>query len=273
MIYDFDSIEKNSPLILFKNNDLLVLNDDNGRAFPTAGMFTAGEFAALRFHSAGEYSGLNCYGADLPEETRVSLPHKFLSMRGAISSFDSERFLAAAKANQIVMWDRNTQYCGRCGSPTVADETERVKRCPKCSLDFYPRISPAVIVLITRGDEMLLGQNKRFVNQKMYSCIAGFMEPCETFEECLAREVKEEINIKIKNIKYFASQPWPFPDSLMVGFTAEYDSGEIIPDGSEIVDARWFKAGSLPDELPNHYSIARKLINSEQARILAEKKK
>lgn len=272
MIYTFDSIGKNSPLLLFKNNELLILNGDEDRALPNAEMFSNGALADLSFHQTGSYKGALCYGADITESARISLPHKFISMRGAIMSFESEGFLAIAKANQILLWDRNTRYCGKCGGKTVADEHERVKRCPNCGLDFYPRISPAVIVQITKGDEMLLGQNARFQNTKMYSCIAGFMEPCETFEECLAREVMEEINIKIKNIKYFASQPWPFPDSLMVGFTAEYDSGELKPDGIEIVDARWFKADNLPETLPNPYSIARRLVDATKERLLKEKK-
>lgn len=269
MIYTFDSISKNSPLLLFKNNELLILNGEAAGALPTAGMFSNGNLSGINFHHTGCLNGADSYGADITHSQHFNLPHKFISMRGAITSFDYESFLAIAKANQILQWDRNTQYCGKCGGKTTSDERERVKRCPDCNLDFYPRISPAVIVLITKGDEMLLGQNARFQNAKMYSCIAGFLEPCETFEECLAREVMEEVNIKIKNIKYFASQPWPFPDSLMVGFTAEYDSGELKPDGIEIIDAKWFKAGSLPETLPNPYSIARKLVDYTRDRILA----
>lgn len=272
MIYTFDSIAWNSPLLLFKNNELLILNEDNVPALPLAGMFPHDVLTGLNFHKTGRYNGSDCFGADITNDDPISLPHKFISMRGAIMSFDSERFLAISKANQILQWDRNTRYCGKCGGKTVADEGERVKRCPSCNLDFYPRISPAVIVQITKGDEMLLGRNARFQNKLSYGCIAGFLEPCETFEECLAREVMEEINIKIKNIKYIASQPWPFPDSLMVGFTAEYDSGELKPDGIEITEARWFKADNLPEGLPNSYSIARKLMDLVREKILAEKR-
>jgi NAD+ diphosphatase len=123
---------------------------------------------------------------------------------------------------------------------------------------FYPRISPAIIVAVTRDDEILLAHNNNF-KQNRYSVIAGFVEPGETFEDCVKREVMEEVNVKVKNIKYFSSQPWPFPDSLMIAFTAEYDEGEIRPDGIEIGDAGWYKRDNLP-EVPTNTSVAGRLI-------------
>jgi NAD+ diphosphatase len=138
-------------------------------------------------------------------------------------------------------------------------EGERAKVCPKCGYLAYPRIAPAIIVAILNGDKILLAHNRNFRNN-IYSLIAGYVEPGETFEQCVAREVGEEVGIRVKNIKYFGSQPWPFPYSIMVAFTAEYDGGEITPDGFEIVDAGWYSHDNLPF-IPAKGSVARKLID------------
>lgn len=136
---------------------------------------------------------------------------------------------------------------------------ERAKVCPSCGFVNYPRISPAMIVAVTRGREILLAKGSRFQGG-FYSVLAGFVEPGETFEECVEREIKEEVGLKVKNINYFGSQPWPFPDSLMVGFTAEYAGGDITIDNKEILDAGWYTAEGLP-LIPGNGSIARRLID------------
>jgi NAD+ diphosphatase len=138
-------------------------------------------------------------------------------------------------------------------------EIERAKKCPNCGLLHFPRLAPAIIVAIERGDRLLMARSRRFTTG-MYSVLAGFVEPGESLEETVAREVKEEVGISLKDIKYFGSQPWPFPHSLMIGFTATYASGEIVMDDSEIEDAGWFTVDSLPP-LPGKISIARKLID------------
>lgn len=184
---------------------------------------------------------------------------KFIPLRGLLGRMDDELFLAAGRSYHLLTWNHNHQFCGRCGSPVMMKSDELAKYCPSCALVVYPRISPAVIVAVTKGDQILLAHSGRFKN-KMYSVLAGFVEPGETFEECIVREILEEVNISVYNIKYFGSQPWPFPDSIMVGFTAEYKSGEIKPDGKEILEAGWFSRGNTP-ELPGKWSIARKLID------------
>ena len=156
-------------------------------------------------------------------------------------------------------WDRTHQYCGRCGTKTIDAEGERAKRCPNCGLSNYPRLSPSIIVRINRGDEILMARAFRFP-PGMYSVLAGFVEPGETLEEAVEREVWEEVRIRVKNIRYFGSQPWPFPHSLMLGFTAEYAGGEIEIDQVEIEDAGWYSAANLP-QLPPRLSIARRLID------------
>jgi NAD+ diphosphatase len=150
-------------------------------------------------------------------------------------------------------------HCGRCGSPTEHAPGERARRCPQCGHAAFPRLSPAVIVRVTRGDEILLARAVRFPGG-VYSVLAGFVEPGESLEECVARELEEEVGIEVTDIAYFASQPWPFPHSLMIGFTATWVSGDLRIEEAELVDARWFTRDNLPD-LPGRLSIARTLID------------
>ncbi len=163
----------------------------------------------------------------------------------------------------MVAWDRTHRFCGQCGAPTEDEPHERAKRCPACGLIGYPRLSPAIIIAVVRktdqGDRLLLARNHRFPTGR-YSVIAGFVEPGETLEECAQREVCEEVGIRIRNVRYFGSQPWPFPNSLMIAFTAEYAGGEITLEESEIAEAGWFAAGALPD-IPPRMSISRRLID------------
>ncbi len=143
--------------------------------------------------------------------------------------------------------------------PNYLKMTERAKRCPQCGFLYFPRLAPAIIVLIERGDQLLMARSHRFA-PGVYSVLAGFVEPGESLEEAVVREVKEEVGISIKDIRYFGSQPWPFPHSLMVGFTATYAGGDISVDPTELEDAGWFTVDSIPP-LPGKLSIARKLID------------
>jgi NAD+ diphosphatase len=171
----------------------------------------------------------------------------------------------AGRASQIVEWDRSHQFCGRCGSATRDRQSERAKECPRCGHIVYPRVSPAMMVLVTRGKELLLARSKRFP-QPVYSALAGFVEAGESIEDCIHREVREEVGIEVRDLTYVASQSWPFPHSLMIAYNAEYASGEVRPCDDEIVDARWFGLEELP-QLPNPVSIARVLINSTIERL------
>ena len=185
---------------------------------------------------------------------------QLLGLRSLMGSMEEELLRVVGVASQVLDWDRNHQYCGRCGTLTVPSETERSRTCPNCSLTAYPRISPAIIVAVTKGDKILLGHNRRHRTSKTYSVLAGFVEPGESLEECVRREVMEEVRVELDDIRYFASQPWPFPDSLMVAFTASYSGGEIKVDGEEIVEADWFDKDHLPP-IPPHGTIARRLID------------
>lgn len=156
-------------------------------------------------------------------------------------------------------WDKNHQFCGRCGNPTKTMKDEMAKICPKCGFISFTRLSPAVITAIIREGEILLANHVRTPGN-MYGLISGFLEAGETLEEAVEREIMEEVSLKVHNIEYFGSQPWPFPNSFMIGFTAEYESGEINVDENELIDAAWFDADHLPD-IPSKMSISRELID------------
>ncbi len=169
---------------------------------------------------------------------------------------------AASRARELEEWRDSNQFCGKCGvamRPHV-NPSERSFVCPQCGYMAYPKISPAVIVLVTKGEQILLQRNTHYQSVK-WSLVAGFVDPGENFEEAVHREIAEEAAIKVKNVRYFGSQTWPFPSNIMVGFTAEYASGELHPDGDEVIEATWFTREQLP-EIPRQGSIARVMIDA-----------
>jgi NAD+ diphosphatase len=207
----------------------------------------------------GQLDGAHCFSGELGQSTTIPDDMTLLGLRRLFELLDSDMFQIAGRAIQTVNWDRDHQYCSRCGTPTETKDDERVMTCPQCGLMQYPRISPAIIVAVVRQDRILLARNARFPGG-FYSVLAGFVEPGETFEECVRREVKEEVGVDVKNVRYFGSQPWPFPNSLMVGFIADHADGEIAIDNTEIIDAGWFEVTELPP-IPGKISIARRLID------------
>jgi NAD+ diphosphatase len=207
----------------------------------------------------GYLAGQPCFAADPPPDFQ---PEENLDFRGLKSLFgriNESHLWVAGRANQLVRWSRHHRYCGKCGQATTEKADERARVCAACGLVNYPRVSPAIIVAVIKDDQILLGRSGRFPGG-FFSVLAGFVEPGEGLETCVEREVFEETGIAIKNIRYFGSQPWPFPDSLMVAFTAEYAGGEIRIDGKEIVAADWYTKDNLPD-IPPGISIARQLID------------
>ncbi|MEZ4830721.1 MAG: NAD(+) diphosphatase [Caldilineaceae bacterium] len=217
----------------------------------------------LGYVENGTGTRVHCYSAECDADAPLGEGLAAEGLRQLYTRLDDVFFSIGGRAVQIVDWDRNHQFCGRCGTPTEPTPHERARRCPRCGLSSYPRISPATICAVTRRDEdgerILLARNHRFPPGR-YSVLAGFVEPGESLEECVAREIHEEVGIYVKNIRYFGSQPWPFPNSLMLGFTAEYDHGDIVLEEAEIADAQWFRADNLP-QLPPPMSIARRLID------------
>ena len=207
----------------------------------------------------GTLKGTRCFAAYLPDDTEPPANMDFLGLRSLFGELNEGFYGIAVKALSIINWDSTHQFCSQCGSRTENRRDILARQCPTCGFTMFPRISPAVIVLVERGKKVLLARASRF-KEDLYSVIAGFVEPGEALEETVAREIKEETGIEVKNIRYFGSQPWPFPDSLMIGFTARYAGGEIKADGEEIVDAKWFAADQLPN-IPGKISIARSLID------------
>lgn len=167
-------------------------------------------------------------------------------------------YLKAGKCQELLYWDQNTRFCGVCGAPMHMD-TDISKKCTECGKEVWPQLATAVIVLIHRGDEVLLVRAKNF-KRDFYGLVAGFVETGETLEEAVAREALEETGVTITNIRYFASQPWPYPCGLMVGFNADYVSGEIHLQQSEIAKGGWFRSDNLPN-IPEKLSIARMLLD------------
>jgi NAD+ diphosphatase len=209
----------------------------------------------------GSLRGRHCWVVDAgagdggPDSSR-----SFVDLMRLFGTVDESTWVAAGRAVQLVDWFRNHRYCGRCRTETVEAEGERARRCPRCNLLAFPRLAPAIITLIERDDgRALLARNARWPGG-MFSCLAGFVEPGESVEAALRREVAEEVGIEVDNLRYFASQPWPFPHSLMLGFHARHAGGQIACDGREIAEAQWFSPGDLPD-LPGPISIARWLID------------
>lgn len=182
-----------------------------------------------------------------------------IGLRESWNLLPRSQYNMAGKAAELIYWDSNTKYCGCCGAP-MKRSTDISKVCTICGKEIWPQVSPAIIVRIHKGDQIMLVHAKNFRRSEMYGLVAGFVETGETLEECVRREVKEEIGLSIKNIKYFASQPWPYPCGIMLGFTADYDSGEIHLQEEEIADARWVSKNNLP-VIPDKMSIARRLID------------
>jgi NAD+ diphosphatase len=206
----------------------------------------------------GEWHGMRCYAADL-DKLPENISGELMPVRSLLSLAGTEAIYLAGRAIQLLDWQKNHRYCGKCGALTTIRESQFAMSCPACGLVAYPRISPAVMVLIRRGDELLLARSPRF-RPGVYSALAGFVEAGETLEQCAIREVLEEVGIEIANLRYFRSQSWPFPNSLMAAFFADYGGGEIKPDPLEIEDAQWFSCSTLP-ALPEPVSVARQLID------------
>lgn len=188
-------------------------------------------------------------------------------LRTAMMGMPPEQMGLAARAAQLIEWERAHQFCGVCGTPTEHVSAERARRCPSCGHLAYPRITPAMMTLIWRSGEVLLARGPNF-RPGVYSALAGFVEAGETLEQCVVRETAEEVGVSIGDLKYFGSQSWPFPHSLMVAFTARWTGGEIVPQPGEIEDAQWFSIDALPI-LPPLFSISGHLIR-DTVQALAE---
>jgi len=254
---------------IFRGSEILTTEDVDNCSFllpelPVRSAAAPLGLPALGCHYLGRLAGRHCIAAEVPADVSPPPGMTFRGLRALFGLVSDDLFAVAGRAAQIVEWDRSHRYCGRCGAPTELATGERAKRCPRCGHLHFPRLSPAVIVLVERDDHVLLARSPHFA-PGMYSALAGFVEPGESLEEAAQREILEEVGIEVTDLRYFGSQPWPFPHSLMLGFTARYAGGEIRIDRREIEDARWFTAHTLP-RVPQRLSIARRLIDNFVAR-------
>ncbi len=245
--------------LAFRGVELLVFQEEGTAArVPTGEEWAALGLPAEEPHLVGSLGEAEAWGVGVPADAEPPAGMAFQGLRRLFGALDEEVWKLAGRAVQIVDWDRDHRFCGRCGAGTERKEDELARVCPHCGLQQFPRISPAVIVRIERGDEILLARSPHFA-PGVYSTLAGFVEPGESLEETVVREVREEVGVEVANVRYFGSQPWPFPHSLMIGFVADYAAGDLRLQEGEIEDAGWFTADTLPG-LPSHYSIARRLI-------------
>ena len=255
---------------VFSGSEILVKND-SVPLLDEVELFLAEN--SIEPKSGGKFFGtigrVNCYAFSLPAgfdtDDFESLAgdscgvHQFVLLRRYLTELDTEVCEAAGFASHLLHWDLHSRFCGSCGEKNNWYKSEWAKKCPECGNVQFPKISPAIIIMIRKGNDILLAHNKNFPEGR-YSLLAGFMEIGETIEETAAREVREEVGIEIENIQYISSQSWPFPDSLMIGLSADYKSGDIEPDGTEIIHAGWYNTGNFPS-IPGHGTIARRIID------------
>jgi NAD+ diphosphatase len=249
---------KQSLWFAFQGERLLVYRDGPVRV-PLAGGSADLDLDFTFRRKVGDLAGRACWAVEVDPDAGPPEGMVFRDLRSFFFGVDEVFFRMAGRAKQIVGWHAAHRFCGRCGGETEPVSGELAKRCTRCGMMHYPRLSPAAIVLVGRGDRILLARSPGFPKE-MYSVLAGFVEPGESIEETIVREVREEVGVEVENINYFGSQPWPFPNSLMIGFTVDYAGGELTPEPGEIEDAGWYTPENLP-QLPPETSIARAMID------------
>jgi len=253
----------------FRRSEIVVVNGASRPELPCCIDLSVHGLAAQRAQYLGLYGGRHAYAVELSEAHALPEGWATLGLRDLFGLVDTTLAALSGRAYQILEWDRNHQFCSRCGTRTEPRADERSRACPACGLTSYPPISPAIMILVTHEGRLLLARKPAFPPGR-FSALAGFVEPGEMLEDTVIRETREEVGVEVKNIRYFGSQPWPFPHSLMIAFTAEYAGGELRPDGVEIEEARWFAPDALP-KLPPPISISRRLIDTIAGRLAAGK--
>ena len=260
---DFKTNNSNKKLIIFNNNKIIFDTDINNFILDYACLNI--DIDKSMYVGIGESNNTLYYAVDVTNTIFSINDQGYTSLieidiRSILVKSSAEEIAMVGRAQHLLDWYKNSQFCGACGSKNMFSDKEGAFYCSCSKNMLYPKISPCVIGIILNGDEILLARNKLFP-EGMFSAIAGFVEASETLEQTFEREIHEEVGLKVKNIKYFGSQPWPFPNQLMIAFTCEYESGEIEVDGEEIVEASWFNVSNMPN-IPHTSSISGQLINS-----------
>ena len=248
--------------IFSAHGELLIRTAEKDLELPLASVWPFAQWPTVRRLYLGTLHGQPCYAAEA-ELSKAPPGWTFEGLRALWTRLDEAVIGVAGQALQLLEWDRTHQFCGRCGASTERRGEDRARCCPACELIFYPRLSPVIMVRVVRDGRILLARAPRFA-PGVYSVLAGFVEAGETLEQTLHREVAEEVGIQVRNLRYFASQSWPFPHSLMIAFSADYAGGELRVDGREIVEADWFSPDRLPG-LPSPMSMAWRLIQDFMA--------
>lgn len=249
------------PCFAFHGNTLLLKSTPTGEiTIPTADEIqsaaeTTGELHEVTMNDGRIVNAIALAAEPTPPDGWITT-----GLRASYDLLPPDIYDAAGKAYQILYWDSHSRYCPVCGTPTVR-RTPIMKKCPQCGNELYPQVSPAVIVLITRGDDEILLVHARNFRGTFYGLVAGFVEAGETLEQCVHREVMEETGLTIKNLRYAGNQPWPYPSVMMIGFTAEYASGQIKLQDEELSAGAFYRRDNLP-EIPRRPSIARRLIDA-----------
>ncbi|HUP97812.1 MAG TPA: NAD(+) diphosphatase [Usitatibacter sp.] len=243
----------------FRGGELLVREED--AALPDARVVAGLSIEPSNIYPVGMLDGVYCRTAWLPADAVAPAGYAFKGLRSLFSRLDDATIAVAGRAFQIADWARTHRFCGACGKPMTVAPGERAMKCA-CGHVAYPRISPAMMTLVRRGDSILLARNVAVPAGGRMSALAGFLEPGESVEDAIHREVREEVGLEVKDVRYFGSQSWPFPNSLMIAFTAEYAGGDIVVDPAEIAEARWFGPGEPLPELSPRFSISRALIDA-----------
>ena len=245
--------------ILISDGEILCVDGQHPWRPLTGDEFQSCGLGAVSSHYLGDLGGTPIYSVEVDPDIDEPSGYGFQSLWSFLTSVEQPVFYLIGRAKQVIEWHQHHNFCGACGQVTSTTPLDRSRKCEACNIAFYPRLSPSIIVLINKGDEILLAKNAH-ARGNFYSTLAGFVEPGESIEETVHREVFEEVGLKVKNLKYYSSQSWPFPNSLMLGFHAEYDSGELVLQEEEIADAQWFHYNNLPHK-PAMMSISGWLID------------
>jgi len=245
-------ILRGQEFLTSKNSEFLIFEEDD---------LKWSEMEMFNKQFIGYLNDQPCYLLEITPESKLDDDLVLTPLRNLLGRIPDSLFTVCSRSLQLSEWMRNNQFCGVCGTKMKMHETERAMFCECNNVLVYPRISPCIIVLVTKGEELLLAHNKNFPGT-FYSTLAGFIEAGESAESAIHREIFEEVKVRVQNIKYFGSQSWPFPSQLMLGYHAEYLEGEITPDGEEIDLADWFHYKDLPNVPTGNISISGQLIES-----------
>lgn len=244
----YTDVNSNDHVILIQEQQLITPHNDGWRMMSVAhnNDMLCALLEGVELLLVGSYKAGHCYVADIPSSTA---DHTLLSFRTMMRVVSDDEYQLINRAMQLITWRQQHQFCGQCGEKTVMHAHESAYHCSACDQLYFPRIAPCMMTLVTKGDHCLLAQHQKHRNG-FYSTLAGFVEAGESVEACVHREVMEEVGLTVNHLSYYTSQPWPYPQQLMVGYFAEYSGGDIVMQDEEIVDAQWFHYQNLPEIPP-----------------------